>query len=320
MSAVLVLGGSEGGLATSLQAALLPAHGYPALALAYFGVPGLPPSLHNIPLEYFVTALKLLATQPGVDPHHILVWGISRGSEAALLLGVHFPQLVHGVIATVPSGVVNSGFPVTDPPQPAWTLNGTPLPFATRADYERHDISPTSNAVIPVEQIPGPLFLLCAGHDRIWLSCPYTDAITARLSSHHFPYPVSDLHYPAAGHLAGGLLPYLPFAGAASPTDTLTKTGGTELADQQAEADAWPHSSTFWPTSDLQSPMCVRNSRLSHTPPAQAEMLAQSRGERTAVPARIGWGIISYRVPTRMPRPTRFGPGHSADIGRRLRG
>jgi dienelactone hydrolase len=243
--AVLVLGGSEGGLSTSLQAALLAAHGYPALALAYFGAPGLPATLHNIPLEYFVTALKLLVTQPGVDPQHVLVWGDSRGSEAALLLGAHYPQLVHGVIATVPSGVVNAGYPPTEPPQPAWTLGGAPLPFATRGDYERHDITATSNVVIPVEQIDGPIFLLCAGQDRVWRSCAYTRAISTRLSANHFIHPVTALTYPAAGHLAGGLLPYLPFTGAPSPTDTLTKTGGTELADEQAQADAWPQLLTF---------------------------------------------------------------------------
>jgi hypothetical protein len=40
--ALLVFSGSEGGLTTSMAAALLAAHGYPSLALAYFKVPGLP--------------------------------------------------------------------------------------------------------------------------------------------------------------------------------------------------------------------------------------------------------------------------------------
>jgi pimeloyl-ACP methyl ester carboxylesterase len=40
-----------------------------------------------------------LRGQPGVDPRHVLVFGVSRGSEAALLLGSHYPQLVNGVIA-----------------------------------------------------------------------------------------------------------------------------------------------------------------------------------------------------------------------------
>jgi len=237
--AVLVFGGSEGGLTSSMQAELLAAHGYPALALAYFEEPGLPPSLHDIPLEYFLTALKLLVAQPGVDPAHLLVWGDSRGSEAALLLGAHFPQLVHGVIATVPSSVVNAGFPPTDPFTAAWTLAGHPLPFAPRADLGQPDPLDAADAIIPVEQIRGPVFVVCAGQDRVWDSCPFTDAIARRFTANHVDYPITVLRYPTAGHLAGILLPYLPFTSTQAATPTLT-TGGTELSDKQAEADAWP--------------------------------------------------------------------------------
>jgi hypothetical protein len=73
--AVLVFGGSGGGLTTSLAAALLAVHGYPSLALAYFNAPGLPQTLNSIPLEYFTRALGVLRGQPGVDPRHVLVAG-----------------------------------------------------------------------------------------------------------------------------------------------------------------------------------------------------------------------------------------------------
>lgn len=47
--AVLVFGGSEGGLSGSaLVAGVLASHGHPALALAYFDAPGLPRTLANI--------------------------------------------------------------------------------------------------------------------------------------------------------------------------------------------------------------------------------------------------------------------------------
>jgi hypothetical protein len=84
--ALVVFGGSEGGLSGSvvLEAALLAAHGYPALALAYFHEPGLPATLTNVPLEYFARALRLLRSQPGVDLDHVLVQGVSRGGEGAL--------------------------------------------------------------------------------------------------------------------------------------------------------------------------------------------------------------------------------------------
>ena len=59
--AVIVLGGSSGGLDES-WAALLASHGITALALAYFRVPGmgLPAELVDIPLEYFASALAWL--------------------------------------------------------------------------------------------------------------------------------------------------------------------------------------------------------------------------------------------------------------------
>src|SRR5450755_2758026 len=63
--AVLIFGGSEGGLAVADLAGLLASHGYPALALAYFGAPGLPANLIRIPLEYFARAARWLAAPYG---------------------------------------------------------------------------------------------------------------------------------------------------------------------------------------------------------------------------------------------------------------
>jgi hypothetical protein len=53
---VLVFGGADGGMSQVYGAALLAAHGYPALTVAYFDWPGLPSALDEIPLEYFETA------------------------------------------------------------------------------------------------------------------------------------------------------------------------------------------------------------------------------------------------------------------------
>jgi len=92
---ILLIGGSDGGFPEG--GSLLASHGYPALELAYFKAPGLPQELAGIPLEYFETALRWLAAQPGVDPSKVIVYGYSRGSEAAQLLAVRNPGLVHGV-------------------------------------------------------------------------------------------------------------------------------------------------------------------------------------------------------------------------------
>jgi dienelactone hydrolase len=184
--ALVVFGGSEGGLDKGSAAAVLAAHGYPALALAYFGVPGLPATLREIPLEYFVKALTLLRAQPGVDPRHVLVQGDSRGGEAALLLGATYPDLVNGVVAGVPSSRVNPtpGGGGT----PAWTLRGQPM---------------TPGEEIPVERIRGPVLTDCGGQDGTWPSCLFVDAVSARLAQHHFRYPVTALKYPEGGHYVG---------------------------------------------------------------------------------------------------------------------
>jgi len=228
--AVLVFGGSGGGLRTGFQASLLAAHGYPSLALAYFNEPGLPQGLADIPLEYFTKALAVLRAQPGVDPDHVLVSGVSRGSEAALLLGVHFPRLVNGVIAGVPSSVVNPGFP--DASRPAWTLHGRPLPSASPGEFGQPAPVGNPEAVIPVERIRGPILLACGGLDVIWRSCAYTDAITRRLAAHRFAYPVTALRYPDAGHLAGDLTAYYSLTDAA-----LTSFGGTVAGTEAGLAD-----------------------------------------------------------------------------------
>jgi dienelactone hydrolase len=204
--AVLVFGGSEGGLSGTRTSSLLAAHGYPALAVAYFDAPGLPAKLANIPLEYFAGALRWLRDQPGVDPDHMLTYGISRGSEAALLLGVHYPELVHGAIALVPSSVLLGT--VSAHPEPVWTLGGNPLPYSKQFTTAHPADNP--DAEIQVEKIRGPIFLDCGGGDRVWLSCLGAEAIVDRLEANQHPYPHILLSYPNAGHGVGFPVPYWP--------------------------------------------------------------------------------------------------------------
>src|SRR5581483_9235287 len=167
-AAVLVFGGSEGGLSSHMLAIAehLAAHGYPALAIAYWAAPGLPQSLDRIPLEYFTRALTWLGARPEVASQRVTVLGFSRGSEAAELLGVNFPQLVHSVVALVPSNVVHG---------PSWTIGGAPLPYTDQWNEPRPTDDP--NAVIPVERIRGPIFLACAFDDEVWPSCEYASTM-----------------------------------------------------------------------------------------------------------------------------------------------
>jgi dienelactone hydrolase len=210
--AILRFGGSEGGLPGDATCTILAAHGYPTLNLAYFGLPGLPAVLSQIPLEYFARALQWLDEQPGVDPTKVVAMGISRGGEAALIIGSVYPQYVHGVVGLVPSSVVNHAL---GGPDPAWTLGGKPLPFVQ----------------IPVERIDGPVFVVGAGMDALWPSAIYVHEIAVRLRNHGRT-DFTALVYPHAGHAIGSLLPNFRLGD--------FEFGGSPGADARARAAAWP--------------------------------------------------------------------------------
>ncbi len=126
LPALILLGGSGGGLDWE-KAALLSSHGYVTLALAYFGIPPLPRTLRNLPLEYFATAIRWLSCLPQVDGNRLAVMGSSKGGELALLLAATFPE-IRAVIGIVPTGVLWQGF--GKGPAASWTHGGRPLPYA----------------------------------------------------------------------------------------------------------------------------------------------------------------------------------------------
>lgn len=236
--AVLVFGGSEGRLFTTYIARLYASHGYPTLALAYFGEPGLPKNLVRVPLSYFATALRWLQRQQGVDPAKLAVEGISRGSEAAQLLGIHYPTLVHAVIALVPNdgaecGITRNTFEAGSSRciGAAWTFHGRVIPWGSGV-FNPHPFSD--------ERINGPIFLDCGGYDQVGLSCPMAQAIVSRLRAHHFPHKVVFLDYPQAGHGVGDLYPNVPYYSGTSGQDS--------TSNNVAAADGWPKLLRFLAT------------------------------------------------------------------------
>ncbi len=166
---MLVFGGAGGGLTTSMAAALLAARGYPQPGPGLLqGVrPAPEPARHSPGVLH--PGPGVLRAQPGVDPRHVLVAGESRGGEAALLVGPYFPELVNGVIAGVPSMVVNPGFP--DGSRPAWTLHSRALPAVSPSEFGQPNPPGTGRAVIPVERIRSPLLLASGEQDLVWPSC-----------------------------------------------------------------------------------------------------------------------------------------------------
>jgi dienelactone hydrolase len=72
-----------------------------SLALAYFGLEGLPDELERVPLEYVDHGLTYLRLQQQVDIERIGVVGVSKGGELALLMASMRPE-IHAVAAAEP--------------------------------------------------------------------------------------------------------------------------------------------------------------------------------------------------------------------------
>lgn len=230
--AVLVLHGSIPEAQTWTCEALAAA-GFPSLALTYFGAEGLPASMTSIPLEYFESALAWLARQPGVDPRRLVAWGISRGSEAALLVAAAEPSAVAGVVALVPGNVVLCGLSRSD--GSAWSRGGVPLPHATAFGPDAED----PDTVIPVERIDAPVLVVGADCDDVWPSAAMAQAIHDRRRSRR-DLVTELLLYPEAGHNVGALPPLTDEA-----LERFAGSSPTFEADQRGREAAWPRILRF---------------------------------------------------------------------------
>ena len=258
--AVLLLGGSEGGLGAGAerQARLLSEHGFAVLQLAYFGGPGQPKVLKLVPLETFDRGLAWLRARPEVDPAKIAVVGTSKGAEAALLIASRDAG-VRAVIAASPSSVVWSGIDMSDfTPASSWSLGGAPLAFlrfgtpdpkkAQGLNYISEGyrlglegLAKEPAAAIPLERSHAAVMLVCGEADTLWPSCPMARAVEARLKAKPFAQPVALLSYPQAGHAVFG--PPVP---ADSPAfQTLGGLGGTPAGNGAAREADWPAALAF---------------------------------------------------------------------------
>lgn len=251
--AVMVIGGSEGGLGAGAarEADLIARRGYAVLQVAYFGEAGQPDRLRLIPLETFTRALDWLEHQPRVDAARVGVTGTSKGAEAALLLASRRPD-IKVVVVGAPSSVAWAGIDTRGlEAASSWTENGRPLPFmpygwtghwkGVHALYEdglAQGAAAHADAEIPVERIAGPVFMVCGEADTLWPSCPMARKIVERLGARGFTHAVTLTAYPAAGHPA--------FGSPAPPTSpnfaALGSLGGSAEANAAARADSWPRA------------------------------------------------------------------------------
>jgi len=251
--AILLLGGSEGGLGAAVdgQARLLAKEGFTVLALAYYRLPGQPQRFELIPLETFTRALDWLKRKDGVDPARLAIMGTSKGAEAALLISSRRAD-VSAVVAAVPSQVAWQGFDWSFAPikTSSWSEGGRPVPYLpiTTVGWNGDIYGPSlaeaakhPEAAIPVERIAGPVLLLCGEEDKLWPSCPMARAVKARRDAADGGPATTLLAYPDAGHFGVG--PALP-EGQEVPT-MITMFGGSQEGNVAARADGWPRTIAF---------------------------------------------------------------------------
>jgi len=272
--AVILLGGSEGGDAMTDVAQLLASHGYVAATVAYFGLPGLPQQLVDIPVEDVGTALTWLSQRSDVDANRIGVFGISKGGEFALLAASTYPRIRAAVsVVGVPFAMygVNPNGPA--PNAGSWSRNGVELPFVppdaaagarlhelivaggkvslgilADASIEKNPVA-VQRAFFPLERIAGPILCIGAGDDHLKNSARDCDIAFAYLSQHKHAFSDRKLNFPSAGHDV--LTFYLPTLG----YDEFTLSRFTEIDGGSAESDgraneiAWPAILRFLETA-----------------------------------------------------------------------
>ena len=245
---VIVLGGSEGGVSRP-NAALIASHGFPTLALGYFGMETLPNDLERIPVETVDRAVDWLGRQPGVDPNRIVVIGGSKGAELALL-AASLNSKIKGVVAISPSSVVWQGISQSQAALSSWTSRGKDVAFApyVRTDeytktrrlidlyipsFEKAPIE----SQIAVERIAGPILLISGKNDLLWPSAAMADAIEARLAKNNFKYKVLNRQWDNVGHHVSGI--------PNRPTADSVRLGGTTQTIAKSQFESWREMFAF---------------------------------------------------------------------------
>jgi dienelactone hydrolase len=267
--AIVVLGGSEGGLHAE-DARMFAAHGYAALALAYFGVAPLPKELSAIPVETVTRGIDWLAVRPEVDPARIGIEGGSKGAELALVVAARDAR-IHATVVVAPSAYVwfglafGSGAPETS----SWSAAGAPIAYVPsdaaadaavarafqtagtisfRDTYEASlaaaPVAVRTSALIPAERIAGPVLCIAGDADREWDSAGACRSIRERRHAAGRDANDDIAIEPGAGHA-------LPFSGKPAPASfaagpATIVLGGTPEANGRGGADAFARTLTFF--------------------------------------------------------------------------
>lgn len=225
---VILVSGSGGGLSEML-AAMLASRGIQVFALAWYNYDGRPDGGYNLPIEYFSEGIDWFRSHTGRDK--IGFAGSSYGGMTALMVASTYPQHIGAVYAGVPSHVHMMGLTEDWSAAPTYTLGGEPIPYVDVSGLFQvslpemlsiarkstalpvrgsemylkywNDPALDSDAIIKVENIRAPIFIVAGEDDGQWPSAIAGDRIVARLSGHAFPHEVIYRRAAGAGHMIG---------------------------------------------------------------------------------------------------------------------
>lgn len=248
---VLLLSGSSGRTEVD-RARLLARHGAAVLAATCFGGPGQPAELDRVPLESFTPALDALAARC----ERVVVWGSSKGAEAALLVAA-LDRRVRVVVAVAPSSVVwpapgRAGGGAEQ--LSTWTVAGAPLPFVPLLDEWQPSADETADggvavrgwyeaslraaapavldaAALPAERTTAHVVLAAGGDDRVWPAVRSAERLAQRRDARGLL--TTTVVEPGAGHRL-----VLPDEQPVPPGGGLLR-GGSPAADAELGRRLW---------------------------------------------------------------------------------
>jgi dienelactone hydrolase len=262
MPVIVTLGGTEGGLSfTEQEANVMVREGFIVMRLGYFkySKSTMKQTLKELRIEKVFEAIDWVKRFPEVDSARIALLGISKGAELALLVASKSTS-IKAVAAHVPSHVVWYGIgDWKGLNKSSWTWQGEPMAFLpygkpksgwfTKRIAEFYESGLESYpekippALIPVENISGPVLVSSGGKDDIWPSAFMAHELEKRLRLNGFPFEVQHLHFPEAGHGIFGLLPDQKDDKAMK---SLAEGGGSSMANYEARKQTWQQTFSFF--------------------------------------------------------------------------